>query len=381
MIGAMLSTDNNANVNPEFMSDYFKLEASKSTPQYGFKKGLKLFQEEGRAATIKELKDNLIRRGCLDMLDPHKVTSDIRNMALSYLMYLKRKRNGVIKGRGCADGRPQREYITKNESRSPTVSLYALMGSYVMDAIEGRKVVTVDIPGAFLQGDWPQHEHPGYIRFEGEMVDMICEIKPSYKSKIILSKNKRRKFMYGKLVKAVYGTFLVAIIFYQKLTKHLTNHGFEQNAYDECMFNKVVNNEQLTVQFHVDDLKASHMEEKVLEGFLSDPRKEFGKETELSETKGLVHDYLGMTLDYSLPGKVAFTMFDFLEDVIVEAPDNLKKSRSQYPATQNLFKVNQSSPLLPNKDSELFHRLVARLLFASKRGRPDIQVSVAFLCT
>ena len=53
-----------------------------------------------------------------------------------------------MKGRGCADGRPQRDYITKEESSSPTVSLYALMGSCVMDALDDRKVITVDIPGA-----------------------------------------------------------------------------------------------------------------------------------------------------------------------------------------------------------------------------------------
>ena len=52
-------------------------------------------------------------------------------------MFLKRKRSGKMKGRGCADGRPQREYITKEESSSPTVSLYALMGSCLMDAIDG----------------------------------------------------------------------------------------------------------------------------------------------------------------------------------------------------------------------------------------------------
>ena len=90
-----------------------------------------------------------------------------------------------MKGRGCADGRPQREYITKEESSSPTVSLYARMGSCLMDAIDGRKVITVDIPGAFLQGDWPQDEHPGYIMFEGIMVDMIGEIDSSYNDKII----------------------------------------------------------------------------------------------------------------------------------------------------------------------------------------------------
>ena len=60
-----------------------------------------------------------------------------------------------MKARGYADGRPQQEYITKEESSSPTVSLYALMSSCVMDAMDGRKVITVNIPGAFLQGDWP----------------------------------------------------------------------------------------------------------------------------------------------------------------------------------------------------------------------------------
>ena len=100
-------------------------------------------------------------------------------------MFLKRKHSGKMKGRGCADGRPQREYITKEESSSSTVSLYALMGSCLMDTIDGRKIITVDIPGAFLQGDWPQDEHHGYIMFEGIMVDMICLIDTSYYDKII----------------------------------------------------------------------------------------------------------------------------------------------------------------------------------------------------
>ena len=44
------------------------------------------------------------------------------------------------------------------------------MGSCVMDALDGREVMTVDIPGAFLQGNWPQDKHPGYIIiFEGIM--------------------------------------------------------------------------------------------------------------------------------------------------------------------------------------------------------------------
>ena len=154
------------------------------------------------------------------------------------------------------------------------------------------------------------------------------------------------------------------------------------NDYDLCTFNKMVNEEQLTVQFHVDYLKASHKEQKVLDGFLNNLRTEFGQEDKLAETKGLVHEYLGITIDYLLPGKVVFTMFDFLEDIIVEAPDDLKKSRLFYPGNDRLlFKVNPESPKLSQKQAELFHRIVARLLFASKQARPDIQVCVAFLCT
>ena len=48
--------------------EYFEIEASKSTPQYGFRKGLKLFCDEGYQATKKKLKVNLLGRGCIDML-------------------------------------------------------------------------------------------------------------------------------------------------------------------------------------------------------------------------------------------------------------------------------------------------------------------------
>ena len=88
-------------------------------------------------------------------------------------MFLKRNQTGKVKGRGCANGRPQREYITKEESSSSTVSLFALMGSCLTDTMNKRKVIIVDISGTFLQGDWPQDKHPGYIIFQGIMVDMI----------------------------------------------------------------------------------------------------------------------------------------------------------------------------------------------------------------
>ena len=255
------------------------------------------------------------------------------------------------------------------------------MGSCVMDASDDRKVITVNIPGAFLQGNWPQNIHPGYVMFEGIIVEIICEIDPSYHKNVIWNKDHKKKFLYGRLVKAVNGTLLGAITFYNKLSKHMTDHEFVQNKYDICTFNKMVNGEQKKVQFHVDDLKVSHKEQAILENFLSNLKDEFGQVDELTENKGLIHEYLGVTVDYLIPRKVVFTMFDYLEDVIVEANKALKNSPSYYPGNISLMKVDLDSPKLPIKDTELFHHPVARLLFTSKRARPDIQVCVVFLCT
>ena len=74
-------------------------------------------------------------------------------------------------------------------------------------------------------------------------------------------------------------------------------------------------------------------------------------------------------------------MFDYLEDVIVEAAEDLKNSRSYYPGNDQLMKVDYDSPSLSPKDAKLFHQHVARLLFASKRAKPDIAFIKQFLIT
>ena len=71
------------------------------------------------------------------------------------------------------------------------MSLYALIGSYVMDAM-GQEIVAVNIPGVFLQGDWSQDEHSEYIMFEGIMVDMTCEINLAFPDMIVWSKDDKK---------------------------------------------------------------------------------------------------------------------------------------------------------------------------------------------
>jgi len=51
------------------------------------------------------------------------------------------------------------------------------------------------------------------------------------------------------------------------------------------------------------------------------------------------------------------------------------------PADRNLFAVNDESEELKEGKSAIFHSVVAKLLHLSKRARPDIEPTVAFLCT
>ena len=116
--------------------DFCSTEAISSTPQYSFAKGMKVFKEKRHASIVKELRKNLIGKNLIDMLPARSITHDMMKMSLSYLMFLKR--NGLVKTRGCANSKPQQEFITKIESSSPCVKTHALFLSCIVDAVENR---------------------------------------------------------------------------------------------------------------------------------------------------------------------------------------------------------------------------------------------------
>ena len=51
------------------------------------------------------------------------------------------------------------------------------------------------------------------------------------------------------------------------------------------------------------------------------------------------------------------------------------------PANKNLFVVSTNSPELDPKKSDTFHSVVQKLLYITKRVRPDIETVISFLCT
>jgi hypothetical protein len=153
------------------------------------------------------------------------------------------------------------------------------------------------------------------------------------------------------------------------------------NPYDWCIANKTINDKQYTIVWHVDDLKIAHVEEAVLDSIIASLKEEYGKVGEMTVRRGPVHEYLGMTLDFSQPGKFILDMEQYLDQsVLVNLPEDMIGEATS-PAAEHLFKTQDNATKLEKEAADLFHHITAQLLFVCKRGRPDIQTAVAFLCT
>jgi hypothetical protein len=251
------------------------------------------------------------------------------------------------------------------------------MLSCCIDAQEKRDVATVDIPGAFMQAEIDETVH---VKLEGTMAELMVRLDPKLYRQYVQNEN-GKPVLYVELNKALYGTLRAALLFWKKLSNQLQEWGFTINPYDWCVANKTVHGKQCTVLWHVDDLKISHEDPDVVTSLIGHLEQTFGQEAPLTITRGNVHDYLGMTIDYSVPGKVKISMDDYVRNLLEEVPEDMNGIASS-PAAEHLFKINTTNPIkLSEEQAVLFHHYTAKLLFLSKRARPDIQTAVAFLST
>ena len=81
---------------------------------------------------------------------------------------------------------------------------------------------------------------------------------------------------------------------------------------------------------------------------MGDLNQVFGKASPMVVHKGPHHNYLGITLDYSLPGKVVADMKQYIDKVLSETPPDIKRGGTDSTPT----------PLLPNDGpTAVFNRM------------------------
>jgi hypothetical protein len=347
---------------------------------FSLKKGLKHFGDKGYDAAFGEIKQ-LHDRVVFQPKHIKDLTQQEKKRAMESLIFLVEKKDGRIKARACANGSTQRDYISKEDAASPTACTESILLTATIDAKENRDIMSADIPNAFVQTDMENNNNEKMMmKIRGPLVDMLVDIdKELYESYVVQENND--KVLYVELLKALYGTLQAALLFYKKLKNDLESIGFKLNPYDPCVANRVINGKQHTITWHVDDLKSSHVDPRVNDEFLLWLEKMYGdpKLAPVKATRGKIHDYLAMKLDFTNKQKLKVNMTDYIKNMVNDFPEEL--SKSNYPWNENLFKIDTKSPNLNKDKRELFHTFVAKGLFVCKRARPDIQPAIAFLTT
>ncbi len=226
---------------PHFIMDHYeekegtkKKKKKKYKPkagQYQMEAGIKRSGERGDLAVTKEL-DQFNQYKVFEPKHANDLSEEDRKKVLSLLIFLKEKKNRTIKARSCVNGIVQREHIAKEEAAAPTVGLLdSVFITSTIDAKESRKVVTIDITGAFLHAD---NEDYVIMKMVGTLAELMVKTNSKmYQQYVILEKG--NSVLYLRLQKTLYGMMKSVLLFYRKLVLELREMGFTINPYDPCV--------------------------------------------------------------------------------------------------------------------------------------------------
>ena len=109
-----------------------------------------------------------------------------------------------------------------------------------------------------------------------EMAELLTKLDPKLYRKYMTNK-RGRTVLYVELNKSLYGTLQAELLFWRNLASSLHDWGFDINPYDWWVANKTVDGKQMTVVWHVDDLKISNENGDTVDALINKPSERYGK--------------------------------------------------------------------------------------------------------
>ena len=321
---------------------------------------------------MKEL-NQLVICDVFEEIDYHSLTEQQKKETLPILLFLTLKRDGeTVKGQACANGRMQRLWTNKADVSSPTIAFKALLYTFMVPTMERRDNATIDLPGHFLQTDMDELI---ILKIQGPLAKLIVEMNPKMWKKH-LQYERGRHVIYVKCKKAIYGTINAAILAYRKLVGYLVDWGFEQNFYKPCCWNKMIEGKQFTIVFHVDDCYLLHVNPMIVTKIIQKFNKAYATIDKLTVQRGNIHEYLGMTVDFSTPGEVRLNLYDMIQRLINSLPNDMIGEKNTAAPTCLFDTSNDDkSPQLNKADKDTYHTINAKVLFIS-RVRQDMKLTI-----
>ena len=151
---------------------------------------------------------------------------------------------------------------------------------------------------------------------------MVVTIPEIYKKYVTVNR-KGELVLYVEARNALYGIMKAALLFYIKFVENLKSIGFQLNPYNLCVANKIVDGAQLTVVWHVSNIKVNHIDRGVVTRMTVWLKKTYERlfkdgSGAMKLNRGMIHEYLGMKLDYSTQGEVKITMYNYICDIVTD---------------------------------------------------------------
>jgi hypothetical protein len=106
---------------------------------------------------------------------------------------------------------------------------------------------------------------------------------------------KDKNVIYLVLQKALYICIKSALLFSKNLSGKHTERGYMVNPYDLCVANKTLNGLQITIVWHADDIKISHIDEATISKEIQCLEGIYGP---FVGSTGKTHTYLGIDMPF-----------------------------------------------------------------------------------
>jgi hypothetical protein len=266
----------------------------------------------------------------------------------------------------------EKEQILFEDKSSPTAKLesftmIAAIAATGMTAARNWNTAVMDIGGAYLNADISSHNV--VMRIDQQLVKYFVDARPDWKGVV-----RSNGSVLVKLSKALYGCIQSAKLWFDLLSSTLVSLGYVKHSLDECVFSKRVDDHICYLVVYVDDLFVCSDTPDLINELKEALVREF---KELSVKEGKVLPYLGMELNFSVPGQLSLSQTGYVNDFIREYG---VEGTASTPATRDFFDQLDGDPLPPDL-STTFHSRIAKLLYLAKRTRPDILLPVVYLST
>jgi hypothetical protein len=125
--------------------------------------------------------------------------------------------------------------------------------SCIIDAEEELDVAVVDIPNAFVQTRFKNEKDMAFIKIRGILVDILVEIAPDVYNSYVSNDKKGSKQLLVQCQNSLYDTMVTSLLYYRKFVNSLTDIDFMINPYYPCVANRMIEGDQMTICFRVDD--------------------------------------------------------------------------------------------------------------------------------